>query len=252
MGDYEYLIQTNPIVPYAMDGWRKSHWCNYFVLMDTPDNKNIQIRVFANTPREAIYYAKELKNYLENHPMSEYGKTDHVSVAVMFPVYDQESEAYVVRLNVLIGNLLVMGGGKDGQKQYLTNQCITTASSGIEQGFEYNHFGSAKPAHTVGGLRFYCLKWVTNGSSDEVTIKFGDAGDEKLGPDVDILVVDHKGAGYFADWRDADKAYVISDQTLVNKLVFDGNTTEQCFYFGALPNIIVNYDFNMERGDEEC
>jgi len=116
MNDYGSLIQLNPIVPYDMQGWGKSHWCNYFVGMNTSSNKNIQIRVFANTATEATFHANRLKTYLENNPVTTpYGTADDVSIGVMFPIYDPQTRAHVVTLSMLAGNLTIMASSKESQ-----------------------------------------------------------------------------------------------------------------------------------------
>ena len=84
--------------------------------MNTSSNKNIQIRVFANTATEATFHANRLKTYLENNPVTTpYGTADDVSIGVMFPINDNQTRAHVVTLSMLAGNLTIMASSKESQ-----------------------------------------------------------------------------------------------------------------------------------------
>ncbi len=112
--DYGSLIQTNPIVPFSQSptGWRMSKWCNYEVVMNA-STKTFHIKVFSNTADEAMFYANQLKTYIEANPIVVNSIPDDISIGLQFPIYDQISRGYYVTLIMMVGNLRVPMGGKE-------------------------------------------------------------------------------------------------------------------------------------------
>jgi len=133
-----------------------------------------------------------------------------------------------------------------------SNVCIVVGSDAVGAGFYHPAYGSAVPTHADNGMRFYQFTWYTNGSSDVVTIAFGDAGNEKIAQDVADLIITILGKSYDARWNDTTKSYQIPSQALVNKLVKLNDGDELCFNIGAVPDNYILYDFTVMTGDEGC
>ena len=100
--DYLRLIQRNHIIPYANNGFQRSHWCFAITLMDA-SVKQFQISVLANSGAEATQYANQLKVYLEANPMP----NDDVSIGLRPPIWDPDQHAYRVDMIMMTGNLMV-------------------------------------------------------------------------------------------------------------------------------------------------
>ncbi|MCD6136219.1 hypothetical protein J7J63_05845 [Candidatus Bipolaricaulota bacterium] len=100
--DYLSLIQRNTIVPYASNGFQRSHYCNAIILMDA-SVKQIAISVFANTAFEATHYANLLKGYIEQNPM----RGDDVSIGLVQPIWDPAQHAFKCDMMMLTGQLTV-------------------------------------------------------------------------------------------------------------------------------------------------
>jgi hypothetical protein len=101
--DYLRLIQRNHIIPYANNGFQRSHWCFAITLMDA-SVKQFQISVLANSGAEATQYANQLKVYLEANPMP----NDDVSIGLRPPIWDPDQHAYRVDMIMMTGNLMVV------------------------------------------------------------------------------------------------------------------------------------------------
>jgi len=102
VNDYQSLIQGNPIVRFAQNGFQKSSWVNLVVLVDA-SVKHLAISVYANTPTEATHYANLLKNYIEQNPV----KGDDVSIGLRPPILDPVSMAYKVEMMMMAGQLMI-------------------------------------------------------------------------------------------------------------------------------------------------
>ena len=100
--DYASLIHNNPIVPYAMHGFQRSHWCNMITVMSA-SVKQFHIFVYANNAAEATSYANRLKQYIEAHPV----QGDNVSIGLQFATLDPVSHAYRVGMVMNTGNLIM-------------------------------------------------------------------------------------------------------------------------------------------------
>jgi hypothetical protein len=93
---YQNLMSSNKIVPHALHGFGKSHWFNYTMTVDT-SIKSFELRVYANTSQEALFYAGQLKNYIESNPMqNSSGHDDDISIGTKAPILDPISSAYLV------------------------------------------------------------------------------------------------------------------------------------------------------------
>ena len=146
-------------------------------------------------------------------------------------------------------NFGLLGRGIGGGKK---NVCIVLGSDAVGAGFYHPDYGSAIPTHADNNMRFYQFTWYTNGSSDVVTIAFGDAGNEKIAQDVADLIITILGKSYDARWDDTTKSYRIPSQALVSKLVKLNDSDELCFNIGAVPDNYILYDFTVMTGDESC
>jgi len=107
--DYQSLIQLNPIVQYAMNGFQRSSWCNISVL-SMSSVKNYAIHVFANTPQDAMFLANQLKAFIEQRPMMNTGGfPDDISIGIRQPIKDPISMAYKVDMIMTAGMLRMQG-----------------------------------------------------------------------------------------------------------------------------------------------
>ena len=113
---YLRVIRINPVVPYAIDGYHKSHWCNAITL-SSASVKQFQIAVFANSVIEVRTYAERLKRYLEKNPIGH----DHISIGLRSPVLDPLSQAYKIEMVMITGNLY-MGSRSPSTKPHIGHQ----------------------------------------------------------------------------------------------------------------------------------
>jgi len=145
-------------------------------------------------------------------------------------------------------NYGLMGSGGGGKE----NVCITLGSDAVGMGFFYPTYGSALPTHTENGVRFYQFTWYTNGSSDVFTVAFGDSGNDKIEVGVDNILIKIHGKVYIATWQTATTSYTFASQYLIDSLngVVDGD--EFCMYLGAIPDLAIDYDFEIKTGDKGC
>ena len=133
------------------------------------------------------------------------------------------------------------------------NTCITVGNNGTHEGYSYPlGLGSVIPTHADNGKRFGGFLWALDGSSSVIAIGFGDAQNEKLDDDVHILLVNVYGKSYSAEWNDANNAYLISNQPLVDKLILLNDGDELCMYVGAIPDTFIHYGFTADIGDKSC
>ncbi len=102
---YHELIQRNPITPWALHGFGRSTWCFATVLVDA-SVKRFQIDVYGNTPSDSMFYAQQLKTYLETNKID----NNDVSIGIRQPTYDRISQAYMSTLMMDVGNLWVPTG----------------------------------------------------------------------------------------------------------------------------------------------
>ncbi len=126
---YQNLIQTNPVVPYAMQGFQKAAWCNLIVL-SLSSVKQYQISVYANTAAEAVFYANNLKAHIEANPMvNDFGVIDDIAIGLRPARLDNESKAYFVEMVMNTGMLQIIDTKK------IINPC--GASIGGLEGYDF-------------------------------------------------------------------------------------------------------------------
>ena len=130
-----------------------------------------------------------------------------------------------------------------------TNASIIVGGDNAGSGYVYNIYGTPTPTHADSGLRWHGFSWYKTGN-DGVFIAFGDNGDERIAPDVHKLQIILYGTVYVAFWSGTQ--YVTHNQDLVNKLNTLSMGDKLDMYMGALPDLEIEYDFNIERGVDGC
>lgn len=82
--------------------------------------KGLTVFVFADTPNLATQYATQLSQYIQNNPID----NDQISTGLAFPVYDDASQGYMVRIEVLAGALHIMDTAKVIDRGQFSKDCF--------------------------------------------------------------------------------------------------------------------------------
>ena len=107
MVDYISVINNQSIVPVAVHGYQRSHWCTV-IQTSHASIKEFQITIYSNTFQYTASLAIELKNYLSERGLpNAFGGQDDVAIGIRGrPSIDRNSQAFAVTLIMSAGSLL--------------------------------------------------------------------------------------------------------------------------------------------------